>query len=575
MWKFLRNGALALCAAFSVFSANAAITPPSGPIPNGMPARMVVGLFEQWGGTWMRNSGVPWDIRYAYFTKGWANNWGWGNYDGGMATAFFNEASGGNFIPAVQFYQLNGEPGGGEGQFLAKTQNASTMASYFRDFKLLMQRARDYGRPVIVMVEADGFAFLQAQSGQNPNAYAAVAATGMSELAGLPNTVAGWGMAFLQLRKMAGATNVVLGIHISGWASGKDVIHYSASDALQPEVDKVYNFLAPLGLAPNVTGDTYDVLVGDPLDRDADFYRLTQGSDRWWDASDNASINSKSFNRYAEWLRLWNLKAGKRWVLWQIPLGNSNHANVYNNGGVREGYRDNRPEYFFGANSRAHLEKFASSGVIALMFGAGAGGQSSYQNDIYTDGRPFMQSRAGDFLRSGGLALPGGSAPPPAPTPTPDPTPPPAPTPADPALYNFEADAQGWGRSGAPIASVSRSTAQKYAGSASLAVNIRGSGKATVSVTNPSAKAGQTVTFRVFIPNGARIAAIQPYLLQGSAGGWRWTGAYKTLSSLSQGKWNTITVAVPSNASPLAQLGVEITTNGTYNGTIYVDSVNY
>ena len=34
-------------------------------------------------------------------------------------------------------------------------------------------------------------------------------------------------------------------------------------------------------------------------------------------------------------------------------------------------------------------------------------------------------------------------------------------------------------------------------------------------------------------------------------------------------------VAVPSNASPLAQLGVEITTNGTYNGTIYVDSVNY
>src|SRR6186713_1941984 len=137
MWTVMRRGALALCAALSAFGANGAITAPAGPIPNGLPPRMVVGLFEQWGGTWMRDSTVPWDVRYAYFTKGWANNWGWGNYDGSMATAFFNEASNGGFIPAVQFYQMNGEPGGGEAQFLAKAQNAATMASYFRDFSLL------------------------------------------------------------------------------------------------------------------------------------------------------------------------------------------------------------------------------------------------------------------------------------------------------------------------------------------------------------------------------------------------------------------------------------------------------
>lgn len=436
MRKFMRDGVLALCAALAAFSANAAITPPAGPIPDGMPSRLVVGLFEQWGGTWMRDSGVPWDVRYAYFTKGWANNWGWGNHDGGMATTFFNEASSSNFIPAVQFYQMNGEAGGGEAQLLAKTQNAATMASYFGDFKLLMQRARDYGRPVIVLLEADGFAFLQSQSGQNPDAYSAVAATGLPELAGLPNTVAGWGLAFLQLRKATGATNVVLGIHISGWASGKDIMHHSVTDALQPEVDKVYNFLAPLGLGANVTGATYDLLVGDPLDRDADFYRLTLSTDRWWDASDSASVNSMSFNRYAEWLRLWNVKSGKRWMLWQIPLGNSNHANVYNNGGPREGYRDNRPEYFFGTNSRAHLEKFASSGVIGLLFGAGAGGQSSYTNDIYTDGRPFMESRAGDFLRSGGLALPGGSTPPSTPSPAPSPS----------VTYLLQVNSSGTGR---------------------------------------------------------------------------------------------------------------------------------
>lgn len=546
---------------------NAAITPPQGAVPSGLPPRMLVGLFEQWGGTWLRDSGVPWDVRYAYFVKGWSNNWGWGAHDASMATSFFNECAAGGFIPAVQFYQMNGETGGGEGQFLQKAQSASTMATYFGDFKLLMQRAREFNRPVIVMLEADGFAFLQQQSNQNPNAYAAVAASGLPELAGLPNTVAGWGLAFLQLRKAVGANNVVLGVHISGWASGKDIAHYSVTDPLQPEVDKVYNFLAPLGLAANQTGATFDFLVGDPLDRDADFYRLNQGADRWWDASDSASINSKSFNRYAEWLRLWNVKSSKRWLLWQIPLGNSNHLNVYNNGGPREGYKDNRPEYFFGTNHTAHLEKFASSGVFGLLFGAGTGGQSSYGNDVYTDGQLFMKSRAGAFLRAGGLAIPSGSGSTPPPT-----TPPP---PADATDYNFEADAQGWERSGAPIASVSRSTAQKYAGASSLAVRISGSGSAMARVANPAAKAGDTVTFRIFIPNGARLASIQPFVLQGAAGGWRWTGNWQAASALRQNAWNTITVQVPSNAALLSSLGVEITTSGNYNGTIYIDSVNF
>src|SRR5688500_5120324 len=237
-FMFMRACILAGALAFTI-SASAAITPPAGSIPSGVPARMLVGLFEQWGATWMRDSSVPWDVRYAYFTKGWANNWGWGAHDGSMATAFFNECSAINAVPAVQFYQMLGEPGGGEGQFLQKAQNATTMATYFGDFKLLMQRAKDFGKPVVVMLEADGFAFLQQQANQNANAYAAVAASGIPELAGLPNTVAGWGMAFLQLRKSVGATNVVLGVHISGWASGKDIVHYSVTDPLQPEVDKV------------------------------------------------------------------------------------------------------------------------------------------------------------------------------------------------------------------------------------------------------------------------------------------------------------------------------------------------
>jgi hypothetical protein len=384
--------------------------PPDGSVPGTLPAglaaTMLVGLFEDGGGTWMKNSGVPWNARYRYVVKGWANNFGFGARDGSFARSYFDECAAQNAVPAIAYYQMNGEPGGSEASFLAKAQNATTMASYFADFKLLMERVKDFGKPVLVLLEADGPGLLQQQANGNPQTAAAVATTGLPELAALPDTVAGWGLAFLQIRKSVGASNAILGLHVSGWASGKDFAYYSVTDPLEPEVTKVHDFLAPLGLAANATGGTYDVLVGDPLDRDSDYYRLVNNDpNRWWDASDSAPIASRSFNRYAEWLRLWNVTTSKRWVLWQIPLGNSNHLNVNNDGAPRQGYKDNRPEYFFGSGGRAHLEKFAASGVIALLFGAGAGGVSSYQNDTFTDGKLFMQSRAGDFFKAGGLAL--------------------------------------------------------------------------------------------------------------------------------------------------------------------------
>ena len=312
----------------------------SGVIPTGLPARLLVGLFEDSGQTWMKNSGARWDVRYRYFTKGWVNNWGYSAKDGSWGLAYLKESDQQGYLPAIQYYQLFAEAGGGESATLQKLQNASTMLSYFGDFKILMQRVKDFGKPTLVLLEADAFGFLEQQASANPNAPAAIAASGMPELATLPNTVAGFGLAFLKLKQAVGASNAVLGLHVSAWATGKDIAAYSVTDALGPEVDKAYAFLAPFGLSSNSTGIQYDVLVGDPLDRDADYYRVVQGSDRTWDPSDSASINSRSFNRYAQWLALWNQKAAKRWILWQIPLGNSNHKNVWNNGGAAEGTDD-------------------------------------------------------------------------------------------------------------------------------------------------------------------------------------------------------------------------------------------
>jgi hypothetical protein len=530
-----------------------------GAIPAGLPARVMVGLFEDTGSSWMKNSGVRWDSRYRYLTKGWVNNWGWGGYDGGFALSYFRECDAQGFVPAVQYYQIFGEAGGGEAQTLQKLQNAATMRSYFGDFKLLMQRAKDFGKPVMVLLEADAFGFLQQQASSNPNAAAAIASSAVPELSGLPNTVAGYGLAFLQLRKAVGASNVALGIHISAWASGKDVASYSVTDALGPEVDKVYNFLAPAGLAANATGQSYDLLVGDPLDRDADYYRVTQSSDRWWDASDTASVSSRSFNRYAEWLRLWNEKAQKRWVLWQIPLGNSNHKNVWNGGGSAEGYKDNRPEYFFGSGT-AHIGKFADVGVIGLLFGAGAGGQSGYTNDQYSDGKLFMKSRAGAIVNAGGVPLATTTTPPQTPV----------------ALYNFDSSPQGWTSTGAPITSVARTSERAFAGSGSLKVSFgTAAGDGYAKVPSPPIPAGALLTFHVWIPSGGKITAVQPYALQGASGGWAWSGSWKATSTLQAGAFNTLTVQLPASSAALAELGVVFTTSGGSVPAAYVDSVAY
>ncbi|HSP80150.1 MAG TPA: hypothetical protein VLQ93_16585 [Myxococcaceae bacterium] len=659
------------------------IGPVDGHVPAGLPSRLLVGLFEDTGKTWMKDSGVPWDVRYRYFIKGWINNYGWGPADGSWALEVMQESAAQGFIPAIQYYQMNYEPGGGEESFLSKAQNATTMRSYFSDFKVLMERTKEIGQPVLILLEADGYGFLQRQSNNQPNTYAAVADTGLPELAGLPDTVAGWGLAFLQLRKAVGAHNAILGIHVSGWASGKDIAHGALTEELQPEVTKVHDFLSPLGLGPNVTGDTYDVLVGDPLDRDADFYVLDRGEDRWWDPSDSASIYSKSFNRYAEWLRLWNLTSGKRWVLWQIPLGNSNHLNVPNTDAApREGYRDNRTEYFFGRDGLRHLEKFASSGVIALLFGRGEPSQSSYTNDYYTDGELFMKSRAGNFLKGGGLAIPS--------SPTTEPTSPPnaqlpsftstvelsdtvvpaggtvtltatvtatggplseavvdieihdtagtrvgqqafdnqaffygqsstysyewtvpasgtytvkvgvfdktwattyswndaaaalqgsAPTPTDDgAFYNFENGLQGWTYSGGILTGASASTAQAWAGNQSLALTVEGtiSGSGNVYVLSPPVSAGSTLTFHVWLPAGSGLSAVQPYVQEGSGGGWRWTSSWYSSSALVPGAWNTLLVQVPPDAVlPLHQLGLQLFTDAAWSGPLYIDSVSW
>ena len=82
--------------------------------------------------SWMTTSGTRWDARYRYFTKGWVNNWGWGDYNGSWGLDYMKECDAQGFVPVVQYYQLFAEPGGGESSSLvmAMTDPPRAFASW-------------------------------------------------------------------------------------------------------------------------------------------------------------------------------------------------------------------------------------------------------------------------------------------------------------------------------------------------------------------------------------------------------------------------------------------------------------
>lgn len=151
---------------------------------------------------------------------------------------------------------------------------------------------------------------------------------------------------------------------------------------------------------------------------------------------------------------------------------------------------------------------------------------------------------------------------------------------SDASKHNFECNrTQGWSyNAGGLVAGVASSSTRAYAGSRSLAVSLSGSASpwGVWTKTGPLPGAGQTVTYRVWIPTGSNLSAISAFVKQGAAGGWTFTSQYKTIAQLTAGAWNTFTVTVPANAAtPLDSIGVELSVSSAWTGTVYIDGVTW
>ena len=406
------------CAALLV-AADARATVPgctaAGPINSAFPSRLLFGIASQSADdTWAQMSGTKWDIQWAYLSGQAGNNWyngfTYSPADGSWIDGFFSTISGYGFIPGIHLYNMGYGHSNGDSGILTEVQTASWTKEYFTEFKALMQRAKAFGKPVILMLEGDSFGYLEILSSNNPNAMAAVASTNMPELAGLPNTLAGFGMAFLAIRKSVGAYNVAMGPDTPYYAANGDIMNYAPSDmdALQPHVDYQWKFFGTF-VGQNMTGDRFDFSASSPDANDCAAY--TDGHP-CWDPSDTASVNSASVNRYVQWLQLYNQTSGSRWLLHQFPIGNSLEKNIPCDGTTpQSGYKDNRVEYLFQYESPAsttirdqHLANFANAGVVAMLFGDSDDGLVP-SLDIWKDNQPFLKTHVAAVNNSGGFTI--------------------------------------------------------------------------------------------------------------------------------------------------------------------------
>lgn len=424
-------------AAAAVHEAALLTTPAAWPFD-----RLEIGFADAPGGATNLRADAPFGLRYQYLAGGvnTGNGWATWNTGGDFVRWYVQDSVANGMVAVFPYYQLlQSSPATGSGESakdLNNLKNASTMAAYWADVRLFMQKAAAgaSGHPVVLHVEPDLWGYIEQAATDNDatNVPASVASSGDADLAGLPNTAVGFAKAFVKLRDLY-APNVLLAYHASVWGTMFDLHVSQTSDAQTDQLAaKAAAFYGSLSA-------DFDLVFTDLADRDEGFYQHQYG-DRgaaWWTASD--------FPRYGRFIGGLSAGTGKRVIVWQIPMGNTLMRATNETWGH---YADNRPEWFLDDVSDGHLASWRDWGVVALLFGGGAGGTTCACDGVgdgvtnpaasgthtraslsADDDGGYLRDRVGAYYDAGGLSLVAGDDTPPPPPDDPpggDPTPPPA-----------------------------------------------------------------------------------------------------------------------------------------------------
>jgi hypothetical protein len=364
--------------------------------PAGLPDHFGFGASAGQGDTWMPQTGVPFDYRMQYLAGGVNTGSGWEtwNPNGTFALNYANESAQHGYIPVLPYYELLQSSGScgncAENQKdISNLNNAGLMSAYYANFALLMKRlgpgtydgTKGFGKTAVVIVEPDFaggytvqaanngacFGFCTGQGNDPSFLKASVASSGFGDVAGYPNTYAGYVQALAHLRDLY-APNVLIGLDVSPFATGIDIgLDSNPNTNMAALGQQVGTFMSKTG--------PHDLLFNNPLDRDAGQYKALFGQNRWWD---RLNVSLPNFHRWEQYLKsISTADGGRSILLWQVPVGNQYFATENN---TNNHYQDNRAEYIFG-----HVPELIGSGIIGAIFSPGNGGNTSY-TDASNDG---------------------------------------------------------------------------------------------------------------------------------------------------------------------------------------------
>ena len=367
------------------------------PLPSGWPARLEIGMADSPGGAAALKATAPFGFRYQYLAGGVNTGGGWStwNTNGDFAKFYIQDSMASGIIPVFTYYMLlQSLPGGGSesNADFTNLNNTATMTAYFNDLTLFFQKAGAFpSQRVVLHVEPDFWGYMEQRSTNDDatTVTAKVAETGIPQLAGLPGNVSGFARAIVALRD-AYAPNVILGYHISVWGTNVDIALSNPPDATVDALGaRAAAFYASLGAK-------FDIAFGEFSDRDSGYYQFVvgDGGQSWWDADD--------FRRNVRFLTKFSTITAKRIVMWQIPLGNTKMRSMNNTTGH---YQDNRTEWLFDDPGRTHLTACLGAGVVAFLFGGGAGGTTCAcdgQHDGVTNPAPIGANTLASELSAAG-----------------------------------------------------------------------------------------------------------------------------------------------------------------------------
>ena len=378
-------------------------------VPVGLPARMAFGT--QGDISVSSQFIAESDYQYQYlagdiFSDGWTT---WNTPSGQFALNFLNKIGKMGKVPVFTYYNIVPAKKRFEDPGFTNLNDAVVMNKYFEDWKFLLQICKSYGGKVIIHYEPDLFGYMQMYKGDAVKSTIKVGLSNHADVAAFSNDAKGLAQAIVSMRNKY-APNVILGWHISQWATGHDVIKGKHNpEALASETASYYKSL----------NARFDIIFSEFSDRDAGYDMLVSKKSNalWSTQGDESNNNMSDFDRFQRFLKRLNLETGHKIILWQIPIGNQ-LTNTCNN--TPGHYIDNRAEYFLQPvikdGNTDNLSKYSKAGVIAFLFGPGAENCTSYYdlksngvtgtNETADDDGGYLRKAVKTYYHNGAIKLP-------------------------------------------------------------------------------------------------------------------------------------------------------------------------